>query len=101
MSETNEIQWLFLDLLMRARDKGVTRVNRHELLSSPLPDGVKIKLVFQGLTMANGGLVRMHGPDDFEITEKGVEVFTKKFRKPTPVADAVIALPDQSSTTVQ
>ena len=102
MSDLSDIEWCVLDLLLRAKRKGVARVNRMEILSSPsIPDGVKIKLVFTALLMANGDFVQMHGKHDFEITEDGERVFLAKFNKPTAVSDVIIALPDRSMKAFQ
>ncbi len=103
-----DVQWCFLDLLVRAKQKGVNRVSRTELLYSPgLPDDVKVRLVFGGVLIADGDLVILHGTNEFEITERGLRVFNAKFGKgdkaaqATKVADAVIALPDWSGRTEQ
>ena len=103
-----DAQWCFLDLLVRAKQKGVDRVNRTELLYSPgLPDIVKARLVFGGLVIADGDLVILHGTNEFEITEKGIRAFNAKFGKgdaaaqPTAIADVVIALPDRSRERLQ
>lgn len=101
MENLSDIQWCALDLLMRAKQKGASRINRHELLySSPVPDGVKIKLVWALLTMPHQ-LVKIHGEHDFEITTKGEQLFNMMFNKPTKAADVIIALPDRSSEVVQ
>lgn len=96
-------QWCFLDLLIRAKQKGVHLVNRNELLNSPsLPDAAKVRLVWAGLMLANTELVTMQGQHNFKITEAGVRAFNTKFgkgeeaAKPTAVADVVIALPDRT-----
>lgn len=45
-------QWCVLDLLMRARQKGVRRLNRQEALnSSQIPQGAAVKLTWAALTM--------------------------------------------------
>lgn len=60
-----------------------------------------MKLVFGALTMPKD-IVEMDGPHDFVITDRGVALYNFKFGKrntvavPTPIADAVICLPDLS-----
>lgn len=101
-AELTDIQWCVLDLLLRAKNKGVPRVNRMELLrSSSVLDGVKVKLVFAALGMCNGDYVELHGQHDFEITAAGEQLFLARFAKPTSVADVVIALPDRSREVLQ
>jgi hypothetical protein len=109
MSDLNlsDEQWCFLDLLMRAKNKGVSRINRHELLrSQALPDMARVKLVFAGLTIPTT-LVIMHGQHDFEITDEGVRQYNAKFgtegepAEPTRAADMIIALPDRSREVLQ
>jgi hypothetical protein len=91
-------QWLVLDLLMRARKRGVDRINRIELLNSSLPQQAKLKLTFAALTMPND-LVVWQGQHDFAVTEDGVALFNLRFGKgndtavPTAIADHVICLP--------
>lgn len=99
MADLSDEQWCVLDLLMRARQKGVERLSRMEMLSSPsLPQGAAIKLTWAALTMPND-LLTWHGQHDFSITDKGAAVFNFRFGKgvnaavPTQVADAVICLP--------
>jgi hypothetical protein len=102
MGDLNDVEWCVLDLLLRAKTMGVSRVNRLELLrTSAIPDGVKVKLAFTAILMSSGDLVKMHGTHDFEITEKGERVFLEKFAKPTTVADVIIALPDLSREALQ
>src|SRR5580700_156674 len=91
-------QWCILDLLMRARQKGVHRLNRMEVLhNTALPQVASIKLVWAALTMPRE-VVTWFGQHDFEITEAGVRLFNLRFGNgsnpmPTKVADAVICLP--------
>lgn len=92
-------QWCFLDLLMRARQMGILKLSRLEILSSPmLPQGAAIKLIWAALTMPSD-LVVMVGQHDFSITEAGLSLYNLRFGKglqaatPTQVADAVICLP--------
>lgn len=101
--ELSDAQWCFLDLLARAKSKGVDRVTRAELLATPmLPDSAKIQIVFGGLLLSTGDLVTLHKSDEFEITEAGLRAFNTKFgkgeaaAKPSKIADVVIALPDRS-----
>jgi hypothetical protein len=97
MNNLSDEQWLVMDLLMRARQKGVDRLNRMELLHNQnMPQGVLLKLTWAALTMP-GDLVTWHGQHDFSITEKGVAMFNAMFKKPTPVADSVICLPGPDS----
>ena len=99
----SDAQWCVLDLLMRARQKGVHSLNRMELLSGTvLPIGASIKLAFAALTMPVG-LVTWTGKHDFAITDEGVQVYDLRFGKgsqpatPSKIADEVIALPDLSA----
>lgn len=91
-------QWCLLDLLMRARQKGVQRLSRMELLhNTALPQGASVKLAWAALTMPEE-IVTWHGQHDFEITEAGAQLFNLRFGNgsnptPTRVADAVIYLP--------
>lgn len=106
MRELSDAQWCFLDLLIRAKRRGVSRVNRLELLASAVPAHVKVQLVFAALTMP-GELVILHGQHDFEITEAGERLFDREFgqagaqAEPTKIADLVIALPDPSTGRLQ
>jgi hypothetical protein len=94
-------QWCVLDLLMRAKQRGVNRINRHELLGSPsIPDMAKVKLVFAALTMPKE-YVQMYGQHDFELTSAGEALHRSLFNKPTPMADSIIALPDRSHEVLQ
>ncbi|MBB3591691.1 hypothetical protein FHX08_002035 [Rhizobium sp. BK529] len=98
----SDIQWCVLDLLLRAKRTGASRVNRLELMrSDALPDALKVKLVFTALTMAGGPFVRLHGQHDFEITDAGERMFNERIGAPSKAADAVIALPDQSRQVLQ
>jgi hypothetical protein len=102
MTDLTDAQWCVLDLLLRAKRKGASRVNRHELLKTrSIPDGVKVQLVFAALTLANGAYVTLHGQHDFEITPAGETLFTEKFKQPSKAADVVIALPDRSREVLQ
>lgn len=97
-TELSDVQWCVLDLLMRAREKGVNRLNRMELLkSSTLPDKVKMQLTFAALVMPKR-LVEWFGEHDFRITDEGVQVYNLRFDNsaPTAIADDVILLPDWS-----
>ncbi|MGJ5163215.1 hypothetical protein [Bradyrhizobium sp. HKCCYLR1051] len=91
-------QWLVLDLLMRARQKGVQRLNRMEVLhNNALSQGVSLKLTWAALTMPEK-LLTWHGQHDFSITDAGVQLYNLRFGngsdpEPTKVADAVICLP--------
>ncbi len=84
-------QWCVLDLLMRARQKGVHRLNRMEVLhNTALPQGASIKLVWAALTMPK--------EHDFAITDAGAQIYNLRFGNgsnptPTQVADVVICLP--------
>ncbi len=98
-------QWCFLDLLMRARQKGIQKLNRLELLSSPmLPQTAAIKLTWAALTMPSD-LMTMIGQHDFSITEAGVSLYNLRFGKglqpavPTQIADVVICLPGPNDYT--
>jgi hypothetical protein len=93
-------QWCVLDLLMRARQKGVSRLNRMEVLqNSVLPQAVSIRLTWAALTMPKE-LLTWVGQHDFAITDSGVSLFNLRFggkggqpATPTVVADNVICLP--------
>lgn len=97
MTNLSDAQWCFLDLLARAKQKGVSRISRLELLdAAPIADEAKLKLVWAGLTMPREFVV-MHGAHDFEITDAGEQALRLRFgHGPTEVADFIIALPDQS-----
>jgi hypothetical protein len=107
MADLSDSQWCFLDILVRARRRGITRVHRHEILNSGLPDTAKVQLVFGGLLIANSDLVAMHGAHEFEITERGLRAYNTRFGKgeaaarPSHVADLVIPLPDRSMERMQ
>ncbi len=100
-------QWCFLDLLMRAREKGAHRLNRMEILHSPsLPQHAALKLTFAALTMPKE-IVTMIGQHDFAITDAGVSLYNLRFgkgqkpAKPSQIADHVICLPDLSQSARQ
>lgn len=85
-----------LDLLARARERGVAAINRRELLgTSSLPAIGRLRLVFAALTMPNG-LVSIANAHDFSITAAGLEVHATLVGTPSQAADHVIALPDRS-----
>lgn len=94
-------QWCFLDLLMRAKESGIDRLSRMEILhNKTLPQGVSLKLTWAALTMPSE-LVTMIGQHDFQITDAGASLFRLRFGqkvKPTEIADQVICLPDLSAT---
>lgn len=91
--DLSSAQWCVLDLLMRARQKGVHRLNRLEIAANKaIPQGAALKLMWAALTMPNG-LVVWTGQHDFSITPAGVELFNSKFKRPTEVGDQVICLP--------
>lgn len=107
MTDLSDAQWCFLDLLVRAKSKGVSRINRMEVMNSPaLPDGAKVGLVWAALTMPKE-FVTLHGQHCFEITDAGLRAFNAKFgkgeaaAKPTAIADEIIMLPDRSMETLQ
>lgn len=88
-------QWLVLDLLMRARERGVKMLNRMEVLySKSLPQLAAAKLTMAALTMPKE-LVTWVTHHDFAITDEGAQVYNLRFDtpKPTMVADVVICLP--------
>lgn len=89
-------QWCLLDLLMRAKQRGVNQLNRLELLHSrELPQHAALKLTMAALLMPSD-LVTWHGKHDFAITDAGASLYALRFgqqAKPTAVADAVICLP--------
>lgn len=90
-------QWCVLDLLMRAKERGVERLNRKELLSNAaLPDGAKLKLTWAALTI-DKDLVVWRGEHDFAITDAGISLYRLRFGQkvvPTRAADSIICLPD-------
>lgn len=91
-------QWCMLDLLMRARQKGVPAISRREILESDLPAGVRVRIVFQALLIPLE--LMEEKPEGFVISEAGAEFFNQRFPMgPTHIADAIIALPDGSSPT--
>lgn len=92
-------QWCFLDLLMRARAKGMLKLNRLEILGNAvLPVDVVIRLVFAALTMPEE-LVLIENKHDFSITSAGASLYNLRFSKlreevlADAVADTVICLP--------
>jgi len=102
MADLTDAQWCVLDLLLRAKRRGVSQVNRHELLhTAAIPDAVKLQLVFAALTLASGDYVALRGQHDFEITPAGETLFNAKFGQPSNAADIVIALPDRSREVFQ
>lgn len=97
-----DAQWCMLDLLMRARERGVTSLSRKEILASPsLPSLVRAKLVWAALTMP--AYVTWTAQHDFSITDAGVQIFNLRFGRgttpatPTQIADEVIYLPGPTS----
>jgi hypothetical protein len=98
MSEISDEQWCVLDMLMRARQKGVQRLSRMELLhNQTLPQGASIKLVWAALTMPKD-IVTWHGQHDFSITDTGAQLYNLRFGDgsnpvPSKIADIVICLP--------
>jgi hypothetical protein len=92
-------QYLVLDLLMRARQKGVDRINRHEMLgNTALPQGASVKLTWAALTMPKEVMTWHPGEQDFSITDAGAQLYNLRFGNganptPTSVADVVICLP--------
>ena len=97
--DPSDEQWLVLDLLMRARQKGVHRINRKELLySAAIPQGVAVRLTWAMLSMPSK-LVTWHGQHDVEITAEGIRAYNLRFGKksqdatPSRIADTVICLP--------
>lgn len=93
-------QWCVLDLLMRAREKGVQRLHRRELLySQNLPQTAAVRLVWAALTMPKD-IVDWHSHYEFSVTEGGAALYNFKFSqgqsvtaKPSRLADEVIYLP--------
>lgn len=100
MTNLSEIQWLALELLMRAKQKGAPVVSRKELLySANVPDEIKVKLTWAMLKMPDELVI--HRGTDFEISAKGELLFNAMFNKPSTVADVIIALPDRSGEALQ
>jgi hypothetical protein len=96
--DLSDEQWCLLDLLHHASEKGSPVIHRSELLqSADIPQMAAVKLTWAALTMPDG-LVQWTGKDTFKATERGLAAFRFRFgRKPSPVADAVICLPDLRS----
>lgn len=92
----SDAQWCVLDLLMRAKQKGVYRLSRQELLSNgQLPDSAKLQLTWAALVMPSE-FIAWHGQHEFSITDAGADLYRLRFgqkAKPTAVADSVICLP--------
>lgn len=100
MKELQEIDWLVLDLLMRAKRKGVNRLSKTELLyNDSIPSGVRVKLAWAAM-LIDRSVVEWHG-QEFSITEKGERLFNAVFKNPTKMADVIIALPDKSGEVFQ
>ena len=98
IDQVTDEQWCVLDLLMRARRKGINRISRAELVSSTvLPTRAVLKLVWAALTMPDDLVTFTH--NDFAITPAGVALYEFRFGKkgmpaePTRMADQVICLP--------
>ena len=91
-------QWIILDFLMRARQKGIHQLNRMEVLhNKTLPQGLSLKLTWAALTMPKE-LLEWETHHDFSITEAGVQLYNLRFGNgsnpvPTKIADTVICLP--------
>ncbi len=91
-------QWIILDFLMRARKKGVQRLNRMEVLhNKTLPQGMSLKLTWAALTMPKE-LLTWETHHDFSITPDGVQLYNLRFGdgsnpEPSKIADSVICLP--------
>lgn len=97
-SELTDAQWCFLDLLMRAKQRGIGALNRKEILyNNALPQQVACKLVFGGLLMMAEDIVT-EGVQGISITPKGEALYKLKFggSGTTEMADQTILLPDNS-----
>jgi hypothetical protein len=101
--DLSDAQWCFLDLLLRAKKRGIPVLSRMEILHSPtLPQGAAMKLVWGALTIP-AELVKHTPPHDFEITEAGASLYNLRFgtkdkaAQPSQIADGVICLPDLSN----
>lgn len=95
--DLKDIEWIILDLLMRAKQKGVHRLSKTELLyNESIPVNLRVQLAFNAM-LIDTSLVSWHG-QEFAITDLGEEVFVSRFGKPSKVADVVIALPDRSGS---
>lgn len=94
--ELSDAQWLVLDLLVRAREAGVQRLSRQELLANEsVPATLRIRLAFAALMMPSD-VVRWIGEHEFEITDAGAEVFNQRYKRASRMADIIIYLPDRS-----
>jgi hypothetical protein len=98
--ELSDAQWCVLDLLMKARERGLDLLSRQELLgNNAIPDSAKIKLTWAALTMPED-LVAWRGQHEFCITPQGVSLYHLHFgpgAKASEIAGTVICLPDQSA----
>jgi hypothetical protein len=98
MIELSDAQWCVLDLLMRARERGVGELHRLELTNSQeIPAGLAVKLVFAALTIPDC-VVSWTGEHTFAITPQGIDMFRQRFGDPSPMADAIVGLPDPART---
>ena len=101
MDDLTDIEWVALDILMRAKSIKEGYVHRLVLLNNEdLPATVRARLVMTLLLMSNGKFVRCQNKHEFSITDEGVQIYQLKFgtpAKPEPkgssIAHAVICLP--------
>jgi len=106
MNDLTDAQWLLLDLLLRAKERGLASINRMELLNAQrLPETARLKLVFGALTMPPGLItITGLGAHEFAITDAGTQLYRTRFGRgttppaPTRVADEVIHLPGPTRT---
>lgn len=101
MDDLTDIEWVSLDLLMRAKTIGDGYVHRLVILNNDdLPAAIRARLVIALLLLSNGPLVLCRNQHEFSITEAGVQLYQLKFgtpKEPNPkgskIAHAVICLP--------
>ena len=95
--ELSDFQWGVLDLLMRAREKGIHQLHRAEILfSKSIPQIAAAQLTMAALTIPES-LVVWVDQHNFKITEQGVSAYNLRFdnTEPSAICDSIICLPDR------
>lgn len=78
-AKLSDYQWCMLQLLLAARERGITAISRRELLENEkLPVSARAGLVFGALTMS-GTFVTLTEQNTFEITAEGEAAFKAKY----------------------